>query len=73
MGTLHPTEETEFTLWDVNETAAATGLAPRYVRKIIDERRLPVVKIGRYVRLRPADVREYIAASTLAPTTGGAR
>lgn len=60
-----PAEETEFTLWDVNATAAATGLAPRYVRQIIAERRLPVVKIGRYVRLRPGDVREYITASTL--------
>lgn len=61
-------EESEFTLWDVADTASATGLRPRYIQQIIAERRLPVVKIGRYVRVRPADVREFIRANTIPAT-----
>ncbi len=52
-------------LWDVEAAASATGLRVRYVRKLIAERRVPVVKLGRLVRIRPADLVAYIEASTL--------
>lgn len=54
----------DLTLWSVPEVAAATGLSTRYVRELITKRRLPVVKIGHYVRMRPADVAAFIEANT---------
>ncbi|MFE5408768.1 excisionase family DNA-binding protein [Microbacterium sp. NPDC056569] len=51
-------------LWDVDTAARETGLTSRYMRRLVDERRIPTVKLGRLVRVRPADVRAYIEANT---------
>lgn len=60
-----PTSLPDVLLWDIPTAAEATGLNARTVRAILAERRVPVVKIGRLVRVRPDDLRAYIAASTL--------
>lgn len=51
-------------LWDVDTAARETGLTTRYVRRLIAERRIPTVKIGRLVRIRPVDLAAFIADST---------
>lgn len=56
--------ESPFLLWDVVDAASATGLSVRYVRRLIAERRLPVVRIGRLVRIRPDDMRTFISENT---------
>lgn len=56
--------ESPFLLWDIVDASAATGLSVRYLRRLIAEKRIPVVRIGRLVRLRPDDLRQFIEANT---------
>jgi excisionase family DNA binding protein len=43
-------------LWTMNETAEWLNVPERMVRRLVAERRIPFVKVGRYVRFRPEDV-----------------
>jgi excisionase family DNA binding protein len=47
-------------LIDINEAATRLGVSPRFVRRLVDERRIPFHKIGKFVRFDPADVDRYI-------------
>lgn len=60
------TPDPAFALWDVHALAENTGLSLRMARTLISERRVPVVKVGkRMVRVRPSDVRRYLAENTI--------
>lgn len=43
-------------LWTMAETAEWLSVPERMVRRLVAERRIPYVKVGRYVRFRPQDV-----------------
>lgn len=58
-----PLRTLDVLLWDVTTAADRTGLTPRYIRRLIAERRIPTVKLGRLVRIRPDDLRAYIDAN----------
>jgi excisionase family DNA binding protein len=47
----------------VEGAAERLGTSTRFVRRLIAERRIAYVKVGRHVRLDPADVEAFIAAS----------
>ncbi len=49
-------------LLDVNQVAERLCVSPRFVRRLIDERRIPFCKLGKFVRFDPADVDEWVAA-----------
>jgi len=51
---------------NVDEAAAYLGMKPRFVRRLIDERRVPFYKIGRFVRLDP-DVLDQMLADSVVP------
>ena len=51
-------------LLDVAGVASRAGVPLRMARRLLDERRLPTVKIGRYVRVRPDDLDAWLAAQT---------
>ncbi|MDA8047841.1 MAG: helix-turn-helix domain-containing protein [Actinomycetota bacterium] len=46
-------------LWTAAETARWLTVPERMVRRLVAERRIPYVKVGRYVRFRPQDVKEW--------------
>lgn len=48
-------------LIDVCEAARRLSVTSRFVRRLVDERRIPFHKIGRYVRFDPADVNDFVA------------
>jgi excisionase family DNA binding protein len=50
-------------LLTVEEAAERLGTSVRFVRRLIAERRIAYVKVGRHVRLDPTDVDAFIAAS----------
>jgi excisionase family DNA binding protein len=50
-------------LLSVEEAAERLGTSVRFVRRLVAERRIAYVKVGRHVRLDPADVEAFIAAS----------
>jgi excisionase family DNA binding protein len=49
-------------LLTVEEAADRLGTSARFVRRLIFERRIAFVKVGRHVRIAPADLDAYIAA-----------
>jgi excisionase family DNA binding protein len=53
---------TESRLLDVDTAATYLGVTPRFVRRLVAERRIPFVKIGRYVRFEIPDLDRFIEA-----------
>lgn len=45
---------------DVNEAAAYLGVTARWVRRAVAERRIPHLKVGRYVRFDQEDLDAYL-------------
>ncbi|MFD5078146.1 excisionase family DNA-binding protein [Streptomyces sp. NPDC058371] len=52
---------------DVEEVAELLGTTVRFPRRLIEERRIEYVKLGRHVRIRESVVRALIASNTVAP------
>lgn len=55
-------------LLTVEEAAVALGTSPRFVRRLIAERRITFVKLGRHVRLDTTDLDAFITAGRVEPT-----
>lgn len=51
-------------LLSLADVARITGTSERFARRLIQERRLPTVKVGRYVRVWPADLEAYLSRQT---------
>jgi excisionase family DNA binding protein len=52
-------------LMPVPEAAPVLGVDERMVRRLVAEKRIPYVKIGRHVRLRRSDLLAYVEANTV--------
>jgi excisionase family DNA binding protein len=53
---------------DVAQAAEYLGMKPRFVRRLIDERRINFFKVGRFVRLDP-DVLDQFLADSVVPAS----
>ncbi|KAF4405984.1 excisionase family DNA-binding protein [Streptomyces lycii] len=51
----------------VGQVAELLGRTVRFPRRLIEERRITYVKVGRHVRIPESAVREFIAANTVQP------
>ena len=59
-------------LLTIEEAAERMGVGVRFMRRLIDERRIPVVKLGeRKTRLDEDDVDAFIAAARVEPPEWG--
>ena len=47
-------------LVDIERVAKLLGVGERYVRRMVAERRVPIVKVGHYVRFDIADIRRWV-------------
>ncbi|WP_037873422.1 excisionase family DNA-binding protein [Streptomyces sp. PsTaAH-124] len=56
-------------LLSVQEVAEALGTGVRFPRRLIEERRITFVKVGRYVRIPESAVSAYIAEHTVQPVS----
>jgi excisionase family DNA binding protein len=54
-------------LLDIDGLATRLGVSARFVRRLVEERRVPFVKVGRLVRFDPVEVEAWITASRVAP------
>jgi excisionase family DNA binding protein len=54
------------TLLSVEQAAERLGTSVRFVRRLVFERRLAFVKVGRHVRICQADLDAFIAAGRVA-------
>jgi excisionase family DNA binding protein len=57
-------------LLTVAQVAELLGTSERFPRRLIAERRIEFVKIGRYVRISEAAVADFIEAGRIEPMTG---
>jgi excisionase family DNA binding protein len=53
----------------VSQVAELLGTTERFPRRLIAERRIRFVRIGRHVRIPESALREYIAAGLVNPVT----
>ncbi|GAA3809253.1 helix-turn-helix domain-containing protein [Streptomyces phyllanthi] len=51
----------------VDQVADRLGTTVRFPRRLIEERRITFVKVGRHVRIPESAVREFIDANTVEP------
>jgi excisionase family DNA binding protein len=51
----------------VDQVAELLGTTARFPRRLIEERRITYVKVGRHVRIPESAVREFIDANTVQP------
>ncbi|NDK28204.1 helix-turn-helix domain-containing protein [Streptomyces sp. TR1341] len=51
----------------VDQVAELLGTTIRFPRRLIEERRIRYVKVGRHVRIPKSAIDEYIAARTVEP------
>ena len=58
-------------LLTVEEAADLLNTSPRFVRRLIAERRIEFVKLGRPVRIRESALIAYVIAGTVAPMEAG--
>lgn len=58
-------------LLDITQLAERLGVPERFVRRLVEERRIPFLKIGKYVRFDPDDVDRWIARQRISQTTSG--
>jgi excisionase family DNA binding protein len=56
-------------LLTVAEVADLLGTTVRFPRRLIAERRIRFVRVGRHVRIPESAVREFITAGTIEPVT----
>jgi excisionase family DNA binding protein len=57
-------------LLSVTEVASVLGTSPRFVRRLIAERRITFCKIGRHVRISDDDLQAFVDAGRVPATTG---
>jgi excisionase family DNA binding protein len=53
------------TLLTVEQAAKRLGTSERFVRRLIAERRIAYVKVGRHVRIAQADLADFVAAGRM--------
>jgi excisionase family DNA binding protein len=56
-------------LLDANEVARRLGTEPRFVRRLIAERRIEYHKLGRHVRISESALAEFIKAGRVEPVS----
>src|SRR5207244_13055489 len=54
-------------LLDVPAAAAYLGVSPRFIRRLVAERRLAFVKLGRHLRLDVVDLDHFIKSGRVEP------
>jgi excisionase family DNA binding protein len=52
-------------LLTVEQAAERLGTSVRFVRRLVAERRIAYVKVGRYVRIAEADLSRFVAAGRI--------
>jgi excisionase family DNA binding protein len=56
-------------LLTIDEAGAALGTGPRFPRRLIAERRIRFVRVGRHVRIPESAIADYVQARTVEPLT----
>ncbi len=60
-------------LLDSEAVAASLRVTPRLIQRLVAERRIPFLKVGRFVRFDPADVNVWLDQQRVEPARSNAR
>jgi excisionase family DNA binding protein len=63
-GIQRPTDDAPL---NIEEAAHRLGVSVRYMRRIVDEKRVRYLKVGRLVRFRGADLEAYLKQAEVEP------
>ena len=55
----------------VEQAAEHLGTGPRFIRRLIAERRIEFVRVGRHVRISESALADFIQAGRVEPLTAG--
>ena len=47
-------------LMTMDQLAARLGVTRRHVRRLVDERRVPFLRVGRFIRFDPAEIADWL-------------
>lgn len=61
------TTQTSSQLLDVAQAAERLGVTQRFIRRLVFERRLAYIKVGKYVRFEAADLEAWLNAHRVEP------
>ena len=50
-------------LMTMDQLAERLGVTHRHVRRLVDERRVPFLRVGRFIRFDPAEVADWLNQS----------
>jgi excisionase family DNA binding protein len=56
-------------LLTIDEAATRMSMSTRYVRRLVAERRIPFYRLGRSVRIDPADLAAHVQSGRVEPIT----
>jgi excisionase family DNA binding protein len=59
-------------LLTVDQAAERLGTSPRFIRRLVAERRIAFAKLGKHVRIASADLDAFVAARRVAPAVPAA-
>jgi len=54
-------------LLDVPQAAQRLGTSPRFIRRLIAERRIAYTKLGKHIRIADVDLDAFVAAGRVEP------
>jgi excisionase family DNA binding protein len=57
----------ESALLTKEQAAERLGTKPRFVRRLVEQGRIPHYRVGRFVRIDPADLAAFLAAARVEP------
>lgn len=57
-------------LLTIEEAAERLGTGPRFIRRLVAERRIAYTKVGRFIRIASTDLDEFVAAGRVEPDSG---
>lgn len=66
-------ETLDVDLLTVEQAAQRLGTPVRFVRRLVAERRVRFYKVGKYVRLHPADLAEFVNGGRVEPISSARR
>jgi len=52
-------------LLDISEVAERLSVSPRFIRRLVNERRIPYCKLGKFVRFDATEVAEWVATTRM--------
>jgi excisionase family DNA binding protein len=68
-----PTPTIEAPLLDIDAVAYVLGVTRRHIQRLVSERRIPFLKVGRFVRFDPASLNVWLDGQRVEPERGALR